>query len=550
MARIRFGVMTAKLLYSALCVIALITWATGANGNISLPVYGTALFGYAFAIAGLGLIIGAYRLSSWVPHPMYTGFVALTLGVSMIARSPAGLWLVTPAVALACFAWILGNEHMDGQQPLLPPDDERRPSTRDGIRFIPIVIIPWLALYEFTTHMGIRGTAFRFPFEDQISVYPWTAILYETSYLTVVFATTWTRTNRQLRQLIITSWVATAIVFPIYWLMPSAAPRRPMVDASWIGHLLYQERSSLQPTAAFPSFHVLWAIFVGRLWPRWLWLSYSAAIAVSCITTGMHYIPDILAALAIAPLLLEPERRIWRPLVRLTDRVASSRTQWRIGPLRVGSHGLYAAFAVFLLILLSDALRPGREYELLIAALAGLIGAGLWARSSIELGVYGFYAAVVAVALTCALFDDRWFLWGVCCLVAPWLQALRCLESSPASARLYFILANVFLGLVLLRLWTNGCPLALICGVYAIGTGLVRFVEAANRHDLARGFQWISVGMTCAGAIFTTLSSPYAIHALRHSWPPLWPAIAAALITGVAMGVEPTQPKSTPARHL
>jgi membrane-associated phospholipid phosphatase len=36
--------------------------------------------------------------------------------------------------------------------------------------------------------------------------------------------------------------------------------------------------------------------------PRWLGILYAAAVAMSCITTGMHYIPDVVAALAIAPL--------------------------------------------------------------------------------------------------------------------------------------------------------------------------------------------------------------------------------------------------------
>ncbi len=284
-----------------------------ADANVTLPVYGNFGIGIAFVIAGL-IFVGTHGIPAarfWIPQPIGTGLVAICVGASMMAKSPAGLWLVTPAVAAATL--LLTREHIS----LLPPDDDNRPTTWQGIRFVVIVVLPWLALYEFTTHMGIIGTAFKLPFEDSLPVYPWTAIVYETSYLTVTFAPTWTRTNRQLRQLMMTSWSAMALVYPIYWLLPSAAPRRPMVDDSWIAHLLYSERGSLPPTAAFPSFHVLWAIFVGRLWPKWLWIAYSVTIAISCVTTGMHYIPDVLAAFAISPFLLKPVERLWRPLARV-----------------------------------------------------------------------------------------------------------------------------------------------------------------------------------------------------------------------------------------
>ena len=274
----------------------LVAWALGAAANVTLPVYSNSPIGCAFvALAAILIASGLWRGSQsyWiVPYPIHSGIVALSIGVSMIAQSASGLWLITPVVAIGCVAVALASKSETGETPrLLPPDDDQRPTTLDGIRFLFIVVIPWLAIFEFTSHMCLPGTAFRFPFEDHLPVYAWTAIVYETSYLTVTFAPAWTRTNRQLRQLIITSWVAIAIVYPIYWLLPSAAPRRPMIDDSWIAHLLTRERTGVAPSAAFPSFHVLWAIFVGRLWPRWLWISYSVLIAISCITTGMHYIP-------------------------------------------------------------------------------------------------------------------------------------------------------------------------------------------------------------------------------------------------------------------
>ncbi len=91
------------------------------------------------------------------------------------------------------------------------------------------------------------------------------------------------RTRRDLRRLTMSMWVAMAVVFPIYWLAPSTAPRRYLAVTGWLAHTLQWERNTYPPTAAF-------------------------AVTVSCIGTGMHYIPDVLASLAMAPFLLEPGR--------------------------------------------------------------------------------------------------------------------------------------------------------------------------------------------------------------------------------------------------
>ncbi len=74
--------------------------------------------------------------------------------------------------------------------------------------------------------------------------------------------------------------------------------------------------------AAFPSFHVLWAILLARASRRrWIGWSYVAVIAVSCITTGQHYIADVLFAIAIAPAFVQPER-MWQMQCRLAERLA------------------------------------------------------------------------------------------------------------------------------------------------------------------------------------------------------------------------------------
>jgi hypothetical protein len=203
---------------------------------------------------------------------------------------------------------------------LLPPGDDAPLTTWERVRFILVVLLPWLGLYEFTAHLGLPGTAFQFAFEDQLPIYPWTAPVYQSIYAVAVAAPWIARTRRDLRQLTVSAWLAMAVVFPIYWTMPSSAPRRPLEVTNWLTRILHWERNTYPPTEAFPSFHVLWVIFLARLFrPVWLGAVYAAAVTVSCITTGMHYIPDVVASVAMAPFLAAPEwvrDRLWGAWMR------------------------------------------------------------------------------------------------------------------------------------------------------------------------------------------------------------------------------------------
>jgi membrane-bound metal-dependent hydrolase YbcI (DUF457 family) len=196
----------------------------------------------------------------------------------------------------------------------LPPDEYAPPSTRQRLGFLLFAIAPWIALYEFTVHLHLPGRPFQFAFEDGLAICPWTALIYQSIYLVVAVSPWLARTRHDLRQLTLSVWLSLAIVFPFYWILPSQAPRRTLASTSWIAQVLQWERSTYPPTAAFPSYHALWVIFLARLFRRkWVGVTYAAAVMVSCISTGMHYIPDILASLAISPLLLWPQR-IWECL--------------------------------------------------------------------------------------------------------------------------------------------------------------------------------------------------------------------------------------------
>jgi len=233
--------------------------------------------------------------------------------------------------------------------------------------------------------------------------------------------------------------------------------------------------------------------------------------------------------------------------------------------------------------IVAAAVGPGKEWIVMLTALAGLIGAAAWAQwvegSSLLRRPFGFYGGLIGVGVACLFFEERWILLGAQCLGAPWMQALgrlRCLvngccHGAPAPpgmgihvthersrvtrlaglsgvgihpTPLYSILSNVVLGLVLLRLWVLGCPLALVCGLYGIGNGLARFVEEAYRGEPQtlvigglRLYQWIAIASVLVGAALTTLSSP-AAPALAFSAPGILWGLVFGILAGAAMGVD------------
>lgn len=607
----------AKFLYAVLFLLVvptlLIAWARFARDNVSMPVYGGPAIGWTFVATGFLLMsLGIYALWRYggglpmnafpppkfvsngifrfLPHPIYTGFVGICLGVSMIAKSPAGLWLVTPSVALGCVALVLGFERADLRRrfgralPVLPADDEAVPTFVERLEALLLSVIPWLLLYEFTVHLPAQGRAFAFSFERRLPTYSWSIIAYESVYIAVALAPWFARTRRDLRKFMISAWAATLVGFCFFWFLPSLAPRRTLEGHGWFVQLLRLERNTYPATAAFPSFHVLWSVIVVRLFrSRLVGFVYVALVAVSCVMTGMHYIADVLFALALTPFVLDPAR-VWEWLRRLTERLANSWREWRVGPIRIISHGIYAAAAAFLQALfVMAAVGPGKEWKVLVTVSAGLITSAVWAQlvegSSRLRRPFGFYGGLLGVFAATMVFDERWTLLAANCAAAPWLQAigrLRCLvngcchgrPSSPAvgirvthersrisrlaglagipihPTQLYSILGNIVLGLLLARLWTSGCPTSLICGVYGIGNGIARFIEEAYRGEPQTPriaglpiYQWMAVGTVVLGTILSAFASPKA-PALSFSFFGAALALPFGFATALAMSVD------------
>src|ERR1035437_3411037 len=204
------------------------------------------------------------------------------------------------------------------------------------------------------------------------------------------------------------------------------------------------ERTPYSGIAAFPSFHIAWALIAasalaeGGRSKKFAWWTWAVLVAVSCVTTGMHSIADVLAG-AVAYLLVIRMESVWLAILRIAEHIANSWKEWRIGPVRIINHGGFAAAGAFIFIGLIDAqLGPGRELVTVSIFLCATIGAALWAQwvegSPALLRPLGFYGGLLGAILggLCALFlpVNIWVVLAAICIAAPWLQGigrLRCL---------------------------------------------------------------------------------------------------------------------------
>jgi membrane-associated phospholipid phosphatase len=584
-------------LFVVLLPLALLLWAYGTQDAVRLAslhstVLGAVLiaFGVFVVLTGMvslwryggGLPMNVFPpqrfvekgIYSLVPHPIYGGFVIACAGAAIYFGQASGLWLVTPSVALASAALVLGYEVPDlrnrfGERRFslwLPTDRPAVPSLLERFRVYLVVLLPWLAFYELIWHMGRASGAVStyVPFESRLPVIEQTEIIYASTYLVVLLTPLLASSGHALRRFAQRGLIAMALIFPLYLLLPFFVPPRSYTSATLIGRLLSWERTPYSGIAAFPSFHIVWALIAasalteGGRWKKLAWWTWAVLVAVSCVTTGMHSIADVLAGI-IAFVLVARAREIWMAILRVAEWIANSWKEWRIGPVRIINHGGYAAVAVLLGVSLIDALL-GPERELLTVSifLCSTIGAALWAQwvegSPALLRPMGFYGGMLGAVIGCAcaplLHINLWIVFGAICVAAPWIQGMgrmRCLvqgcchgratETVPGicythprtrvyrlahltgvsihATQVYSILWNVVMGAALLRLLEAHTSATLICGVYLILSGAGRFVEEAYRGEPQtrivcglRFYQWIAILVVVAGAVVTCMNGP------------------------------------------
>ncbi|MBV9924576.1 MAG: prolipoprotein diacylglyceryl transferase [Acidobacteria bacterium] len=622
-----------KVLYAVLFVAVLpallLAWAFVTDASVPLPVVGSPLVGVAVSVCGGVLMLsgmaalmvygkglpmnaypparyvtrGAYRLTA---HPIYAGFSILCVGAAVAADSPAGLWLVSPVVMLGCVALVQGFEKHDLQRrfghsdvkPLirLPGDEAGRPTFADVISVYVLVLLPWLILYEAVRLIGVPKDAFvaYFPFEKYIPVYEATELVYASTYALVLLAPLVARTRRDLREFAIRGLFATGLVTLLFLVVPLVAPPRPFVPRGPLGELLTWERALDTPAAAFPSFHVVWALLAARAYAararswRFVWWGWAVAVSLSCVTTGMHAVVDVAAGF-VTFLFVTRFAAVWEAARGLTERVANSWREWRVGPVRIINHGLYAGAGAFVSLSIFGALAGADHVvAMLVIATSILVASALWAQlvegSPSLLRPYGWYGgvigAVLGVAVAGLLGADPWLLAGACCVAAPWLQAvgrLRCLvqgcchgREAPASVGirythprsrvcklsglagvpvhptpLYSILSNVVIAVVVARLWQLRASLSLVVGVYLILTGLARFVEESYRGEPQTAvraglklYQWMAILSVVAGVSVTMIVGAPSAPEIQFNRASVAAAFCFGLFAWFALGVD------------
>lgn len=567
MARLRgrAGKVFYGLLFAAVLPAALVAWAIAARNAIRIATPHSMFWGIALAASGAAIMLTAI-LSLWIhggglpmnafppprfvtkgiygliPHPIYGGFVMLCGGIAITFGSASGFWLVTPSVALACAALVLGYEMPDLRQRFGAQASSAcwagrmfaRPSILCRVRISITVLLPWLAAYGMIWLLGRPGSAVStyLPMERNFPIIEWSELVYASTYAVVLLTPFLVQTEDGLRRFAVRGLTAMALIFPLYLLLPVFVPPRLFQPATAIGNLLLWERTPYSGAGAFPSFHILWALIAasvlgrGRLWQRVLWWVWAVLVAVGCVTTGMHSILDVLAG-ALAFALVVEMGRVWTAILRCAERIANSWQERRFGAVRIINHGGYAAAATFAGLILIDALLPaGCELVTASIFLFAIIGAALWAQwvegSPILLRPLGFYGGMIgaiAGAIPAAFLGvGLWKALAAICVAAPWIQGLgrlRCLVQGCCHGRatgtvggivysdprsrvcrltrlkgvlvhatpVYSILWNVLVGLMELRLVTLHSSCTVMAGIYLLLSGAGRFVEEAYRGE-------------------------------------------------------------------
>jgi protein-S-isoprenylcysteine O-methyltransferase Ste14 len=557
-----------KWLYGAIFVlfvpIALTAWAMATADTVRIPPIVSPTFGLMIATAGGflltmgmanlwvyggGLPMNAYPPPRYVaqgiflllPHPIYTGFTMLCVGVSVTVGSASGLWLVSPIVALSCAALVLGYERHDlrerfgrASMSLLPAAGPTSPSTSERLACYAFVLLPWVVLYKGVVALGTPPDAIAawLAFERSLPVLEWSEIFYASAYFFIGLAPLLARTRDDLRTFSVRGLWAMTLAVPLLLAVPLTAPPRPFTPNTMLGHWLAWERMLDGPATGFPSFRVIWTMLAAevyaRRWPRGAWwpLGWALLISGSCVTTGQNALVNVLAGFAIVGIVTRGAA-FWEAIRSGAERIANSWREWRIGSVRIINHGIYVGLGgTFGLWIAGSLVGSEHQTAVLVAGFAAVVGAALWAQyiegSSQLLRPFGYYGGLlggILGALVAPLFGaSAWLILAAFSAGGPWAQAmgrLRCLVQGCCHGRLapdslgirythprsrvcrltawaglplhptpvYSILWNGFVASAIARLWILHAPLHLISGIYFILTGLGRFVEEAWRGE-------------------------------------------------------------------
>lgn len=488
---------------------------------------------------GFYVTTGSYK---WVAHPIYTGFCLLCVGMSVLFKSSAGFYVISPTMVLLSIALVVGYEKWDlkrrfpGHQhvSLFNLSDKHHTSTAERLLIFALAFLPWIVLYEIVLHIGISdiGLNSLTSVEKSWPVFDIAEIPYAFTYFYVMASPFLIRENKQAKQFLLNAWWITAVGIFIQFTLPMYSEHRPFVAETFLGRLIMLERSYDGEAAALPSFHVLWALLATMVWKekfpsgRYLWWTISLLIIISCSATGIHSIADIAVAIALFIFIIK-RKRLWIFLQDQSERLANSWRAQYFGKLRVINHSIYAGLAAMAGILICYQFQVDNVTILSVTSFS-LAGGAVWGQviegSSRLLRPFGYYGALIGGVLGLFILHfvhhaPLFNTWAAFVIAAPVAQAigrLRCLiqgcchgiveedgmgiryynehtrvcqisglkGKSIHNTQLYSIIGNILIGMILLRLALEQASPTLLIGVYFILSGVERFIEEAYRGEV------------------------------------------------------------------
>ncbi len=585
------GVIAYAFLFTVLLPAALAIWAVRLDRAIDVPPVHSPLVGSSMIAIGLGFALWA-TLVLWtrgqglpmspypppqrveggpyglVSHPIYAGFALACAGASIAAGSAAGLFIVTPVLVLAIASFVVGFERdvtlarlgAPTQAPVLrlPSRDDQTASWKDRVSVVALVLAPWLVVYAAIIHPPISSDAISTltRLDERIPLLVWTELPYAAAYPFVLLVPILATTSAQLRRFAFRGWLATALVGAIQLLVPFICMPKAVLGDGALETLMRFERVLDAPAAALPAFHVVWALLAAATLAeavpraREAWWALAGAISLSCLTTGMHSIADVIAGvLAFGVVLAAP--KIWISLRATSERLCNAWREWTFGPIRVMNHAFFALAAVVPgLVMIESLTAGGMTGPLLVLALSAVLGGAIWAQllegSSQLLRPFGYFGAVAGALIASAFIAIVWgsgmVLLAAYAVAAPLMHAVgrgRCLiqgccHGAPAHESvgirythprsrvvrlsglggiplhptpLYSVASSLVTFAILFRMWTLGASAEMLAGFYLVLTGLARFTEEHLRGEPQtkvvaglRIYQWLSVAFVTGGA--------------------------------------------------
>jgi protein-S-isoprenylcysteine O-methyltransferase Ste14 len=587
------------LLFCLFLPLLLILWAKNTDSIISIPIPDFPNLGLVLGILGLmmmvismanlwfkgkGLPMNAFPpkfyvnkgLYAFFHHPIYIGFWLLTIGISLYFKSSSGFWLISPLLLVLIIAYVQGIENeiistTFSQQTHLtffdfPKNNSEKLTIKNRLLVYIWIYLPWLILYELFIFLGkpLDAISTKTRADDLIPFWDFSVVFYISCYFFVAIIPFLFQTNQKAREFIFDSIVGMFIIFYSYLVFPFIIPYQPIENNSIFTELILNGRSLDGETAAFPSFHVFWALiffkYFKNRFPKLqiLGLIICFLIILSCLTTYNHSILDVLSGILVYQIAIH-RNRIYQNLLSFSERISNSWKEWDFGYVRFINHGIYAALGGIFGFFIMGYLLPNSISYLYAIGVSGFVGAGLWAQfiegSPSLLRPYGYYGSIIGVSiciLSLSYFGEIsiWYLFAVAAMAASAIQffgRFRCLVQGcchgkptenhlgikfihPKSrvnkianwaglnlypTQLFSIISNFLSLFFLFRMVSLEMPSSFIVGMYLILNGSFRFVEESLRGEPQtpyflgmRVYQWLALISIILGAIFTCLDSP------------------------------------------